>query len=149
MDKSFPKCNYTSRKIYQQYITILVDSELKNEDGLHLFSTHFNNLTNLPRMEGWKWVDFFFFFFFFFLRIWGFPDGSSSKEYACYAGDTRDMSLIPRSERSPGARNGNPLQYSCLENPMDRRSWPATVHRVTKQLTKGKILKVLALESRI
>ena len=65
------------------------------------------------------------------------------------AGASGDAGSIPGSRRSPGARNGNPLQYSCLENPMDRRSWPATVHRVTKQLAKGKILNVLALESRI
>ena len=48
------------------------------------------------------------------------------------AGDTRDMCLIPGSRRSPGGRNGNPLQYSCLENPMDIVAWQATVHRVTE-----------------
>ena len=42
------------------------------------------------------------------------------------------MGLIPGLERSPGEGNGNPLQYSCLKNPMDRRVWWATVHRVTK-----------------
>ena len=46
----------------------------------------------------------------------GFPGGSDSKESACHAGD---LSLIPGSGRSPGERNGNPFQYSCLENPMD------------------------------
>ena len=44
------------------------------------------------------------------------------------AGDMRDADLIPRSRRSPGGRNGNPLQYSCLENPMGREAWQATVH---------------------
>ena len=53
----------------------------------------------------------------------GFPGGSDGKEYACNA---RDMGLIPWSERSPGGRHGNPLQYSCLENPMDRGAWWAT-----------------------
>ena len=43
------------------------------------------------------------------------------------AGDTRDAGLIPGSERSPGAGNGNPLQYPCLETPMDRGGWQATV----------------------
>ena len=43
------------------------------------------------------------------------------------AGDTREVGLIPDSGRSPGEGNGNPLQYSCLENPMDRGAWEATV----------------------
>ena len=47
-------------------------------------------------------------------------------------GDKRDVSSIPGSGRFPGGGNGNPLQYSCLENPMDRGAWWATVHRVTK-----------------
>ena len=51
------------------------------------------------------------------------------KESACNAGD---MSLIPGSGRSPGGRHGYSLQYSCLENPMDRPAWQATVHRVAK-----------------
>ena len=58
-----------------------------------------------------------------------FPGGSDGKESICNAGDT---SLIPLSVRSPGEGNDNPLQYSCLENPMDRRSWHATVHGVAK-----------------
>ena len=48
------------------------------------------------------------------------------------AGDTRDSSLIPGSGRSPGEGNGNPLQYSCLENPMDGGVWRATVNGVAK-----------------
>ena len=51
------------------------------------------------------------------------------------AGDTRDMGLIPRSGRSPGGRNGNPLQYSCLEDPVDRGVWRATVLEVAKSRT--------------
>ena len=47
-------------------------------------------------------------------------------------GDTRDAGSIPGSGRSPGEGNGNLLQYSCLENPMDRGAWQATVHGVTK-----------------
>ena len=43
-----------------------------------------------------------------------------AQEFACNAGNTGDLSLIPGSERSPGGGNGNPRQYSCLENPMDR-----------------------------
>ena len=50
------------------------------------------------------------------------------------AGDARDASSIPGLGRSPGEGIGNPLRYSCLENPMDRDAWRATVHRVTKCL---------------
>ena len=59
----------------------------------------------------------------------GFPGGSDGKESACNA---RDLGLILGLERSPGEGNGNPLQYSCLENHMDRGAWQATVHGVTK-----------------
>ena len=51
------------------------------------------------------------------------------------AGDARDLCLIPESGISPGVGNSNPLQYSCLENPMDRGAWGATVHRVAKSGT--------------
>ena len=51
------------------------------------------------------------------------------------AGDIRDPGSIPRLGRSTGGGHGNPLQYSCLENPMDRRAWQAIVHRVTKSQT--------------
>ena len=60
------------------------------------------------------------------------PGGSGSKESACNEGD---LSSIPGSGRSPGEENGNPLQYSCLENTMDRGAWQATVHKVTKSQT--------------
>ena len=57
----------------------------------------------------------------------------SDKEPTCQAGDTGS---IPGSGRSPGEGNGNPLQYSCLGNPMDRGAWQATVYRVTKSQTQ-------------
>ena len=57
------------------------------------------------------------------------------KNLPANAGDTRNTGLIPGSERSPGEGNGNPLQYSCLENSMDRGAWWATVHGVTKSQT--------------
>ena len=59
----------------------------------------------------------------------GFPGGSDSEESACNA---EDLGSIPGLGRSPGEGNGNPLQYSCLENSMDRGAWQATVHGVTK-----------------
>ena len=52
------------------------------------------------------------------------------------AGDVRDAGSIPGSERSPGKGNGSPIQYFCLENPMDRGGWKATVHGVTKNWTQ-------------
>ena len=54
------------------------------------------------------------------------------KNLPANAGDGRDIGSIPESRRSPGEENGNPLQYSCLENPMDRGAWWAMVHRVAK-----------------
>ena len=63
----------------------------------------------------------------------GFPNGLVDKESACNAGDTGDVGgLIPGLGRSPGDGHGNPLQYSCLENPMDKEAWWATDHGVTK-----------------
>ena len=59
----------------------------------------------------------------------GFPGVSVGKEFACNVGDP---GLIPEWGRSPGEGNGNPLQCSCLENPMDRRAWEATVQWVAK-----------------
>ena len=64
----------------------------------------------------------------------GFSGGACGQESIC-AGDIRDAASIPRSGRSPGEGHGNPLQYSCLENPMDRGAWWATVHSVAKSLT--------------
>ena len=62
----------------------------------------------------------------------GLPRWLSGKESAANARDTGDVGLIPGSGRSPGGGNGNPLQYSCLENPMDRGAWQAEVHGVAK-----------------
>ena len=50
------------------------------------------------------------------------------------AGDIRDMGSIPGLGSTPGGRHGNPLQYSCLENPMDREAWQATAHRAAQCL---------------
>ena len=63
----------------------------------------------------------------------GLPCSSYGKESACNAGA---LGLIPRSGRSAGEENGNSLQYSCLENPMDRGAWRAIVHGVAKSWTQ-------------
>ena len=74
-----------------------------------------------------------------------FPGGSVGKESACNAGvclqqsgdqGTGDQDLIPHSGRAHGGGSGSPLQYSCLENPMDRGAWWATVHGVAKSWTQ-------------
>ena len=65
----------------------------------------------------------------------GLPQGFSGKEPAYSVGDARDEGSIPGLGRSPGGGHGNPLQYSCLENPMDRGAWQATVHTVAESDT--------------
>ena len=61
-----------------------------------------------------------------------FPGGTVVKNPPATAGDTRDLGSIPGSGRSPGEGNDNPLQYSCLENPMNREAWRATVNGVSR-----------------
>ena len=65
----------------------------------------------------------------------GFPGGSVVKNPSANAGDTRDAGSVSGSGRSPGGGYGNPLQYSCLENPMDRGAWWDTVHGAAKSYT--------------
>ena len=88
-----------------------------------------------------SWVCFLFWYACLFLSIYhfytntyimSFPGGSDSKESACNAGG---LGSIPGSGRSPGEGKVYPFQYSCLENPMDRGAWWATVHGVTKSQT--------------
>ena len=67
--------------------------------------------------------------------IFGYPDGLVGKESACNEGDTGDAGLIPGSGRSLGEVNGNPLQYSCLGNLMDRGALGTAVHGVTRSWT--------------
>ena len=66
----------------------------------------------------------------------GFPGGSVVKNWSASVGDTEDLGSIPGWGRSPGVGNGNPLQCSCLENPMDGGAWWATVHWVAKSQTR-------------
>ena len=66
----------------------------------------------------------------------GFLGGTTGKESAYNARDVRDVGLIPGSGKSSGGGQSNPLQYSCLENPMDRRAWKAAVHGTAKSQTR-------------
>ena len=66
-------------------------------------------------------------------NILGFPGGSVVKNLPANARDIRDAGSIPVLGQLPGEGNGNPLQYSYLENPMDRGAWQATVHKFTKE----------------
>ena len=67
------------------------------------------------------------------LPLWGFSGGTDNKESACNVGD---LGSIPGSGRSPGEKNGNLLQYSCLGNSMDKGAWWVTAHGVTKSQTQ-------------
>ena len=67
------------------------------------------------------------------MTISGFPGGSDSKESTCSAGE---QGSIPVLGKSPGKGTGYPIQYSCLENSMDRGAWQSTVHRVAKSWTR-------------
>ena len=69
------------------------------------------------------------------------------KNLPANAGDAKDLGLIPGSGRSPGGGHDNPLQYSCLGNPMDRGAWGAIVHRVSKRWTRLKRLSTPAQTS--
>ena len=71
--------------------------------------------------------------YFLILYFGGFPGGSDGKESFCNVGD---LGSIPGWGRSPGEGNGSPLQYSCLENSVDRGAWWAVVHGVTKSQTQ-------------
>ena len=69
-------------------------------------------------------------------HVSGLPGGTVVKNLASNAGDARDAGLIPGLRRYPGEGNGNTLQCSCLENPMDRGAWQATIHGVAKSQTQ-------------
>ena len=79
---------------------------------------------------------FVFFFFFGSIIALGLPSWFSGKESACSAGASGDVGSVRGSRKSPGGGNGNPLQYSCLDNPMDRGDWRAIDHRVSKHQTR-------------
>ena len=98
--------------------------------SLYFCFFHLKIFSNLPCI--------FWFHFVFLVCVWisKYLWISQSSFYLPNTGDLRDAVSIPGSERSPGGENGNPLQYSCLGNPMDRGAWWATVHGVAKSQTQ-------------
>ena len=86
----------------------------------------------LPALHSYRYLETYPWNSHVFVIYMGFPGGSDSKESAC---DAEDLDLIPGLGRFHGGGNGNPHHYSCLENPMDRGAWWATVHDVTKSQT--------------
>ena len=95
-----------------------------------------------PADAGWGWSGSSIIFAGFHGINEGFPGGTSGKEPTCQCRDLRDVGLIPGLGRSSGGGHGNPLQYSCLENPMDRGTWRAIVHGVAKSRTRLKWLSM-------
>ena len=81
------------------------------------------------------------------VRPQGFPGGAVVKNLPASAGGKGDRGLIPELGRSSGGGNGNPLQYSCLENPMDRGASQVTIHRAAKSPTQLSTLPVLPQQS--
>ena len=83
--------------------------------------------------------------------VWqsGFRGGSVVKNPSANVGDARDMGSVPGLGRSSGGGHGNPLQYSCLKNPMERGAWWATVHGVAElEVTKDASTHVTAIKNR-
>ena len=68
-----------------------------------------------------------------YYQTMGFPGGMNGKEPTCQCRRLRDLGVVPGWGRPPGGGHSNPLQYSCLENPMDRGDWWATVHKGHKE----------------
>ena len=80
------------------------------------------------------YLDFMHIYIHIHTHTWGFPGGSVVKNLPANAGDLGKTGSIPASGRSPRGENGNPLQHSCLENPMDRGAWWPRVHGISKSL---------------
>ena len=106
-------------------LSCIFNHQLHHSKDLHeripCWSSHEDSELSLPRAQVQSLVK--------ELRI---PRWLSGKESVCNVRDAGDSGLIPGLGRSPGGEHGNPLQYSCLENPMDRGAWWATAHRIAK-----------------
>ena len=119
-----------SQRVGQDWVTFI---------SLHFFISHASqfylwNILNVIKVfwKRYKPTPNYFLMFLTLNSGLGFPGGPESQESVCNAGD---LGLISGLGRSPGKGNGNPLQYSCLENPMDRGAWRAIVHGFAKSLT--------------
>ena len=108
------------------HVTVAVKEVVGREEPLQRCGMH-QGLKRYSVMNAWN--DFGKEYTF----VVGFPSGSEGKESICNAGGAEDLGLMPGLERSPGGGHGNPPQYSCLENPMDRGVRQATVHRGCKE----------------
>ena len=95
----------------------------------------FSRLKEPPIQDFPSWTKIVLLLLLFSTLVWGFPGGTVVGSLPANAEDARDVISIPELGRSPGVGIGNRLQYSCLGNPMDRGSWRATVHGVTKSQT--------------
>ena len=105
-------------------------------DGEHWEASGASSLgvSVFPHVSNWNFM-IFFLIFIGVLMIWASQVVLVGKNPPASAGDIRDVGSIPGWGRSPGGGHGYPLQYSCLENPMDRGAWWVTVHGVTKSWT--------------
>ena len=115
---------YSSNVIYHIDWFEYVESSLNPRDKSHMIIVN----SQLNMLKNW-----FVSILLRLLHLCLFPGGSEVKASTCNIGD---VGSIPGSGRSPGEGNGNPLQYSCLENPMGGGAWQATVHGVTKSRTR-------------
>ena len=136
MGKSVWKGGNKSSIGYIKIQVVLVVKNLPDNAG-DIRECRFNPwVGKIPWRRKWQPVPVSFFCFFFcigYSQFGGFPGSSDGKASDYNAGD---LGLIPGSGRSPGEGNGNPLQYSCLENLMDQGAWWATVHGVAKSRTR-------------
>ena len=125
------------------YLWALLLSKVNQWDWPSCNFSHFVFLTIIqtgcPVAFSWPW-----FFRSSWQQIWDSQIVLVVKNPFANAGDIRDVGLTPGSERSHGWQHGNPLQYSSLENPIDRGAWQATVHGVTKSQTPLKQLSMHA-----
>ena len=103
-----------------------------------------NPNSQIPQLQAtfqsWLHRESWFHFWIEIPHVWAYQVVLVVKNLSANAGDIRDVGSISGSGRSPGGGHGNPLQYSCLEHPMDRGGWQATVHGVTKSQTWSKQL---------